>query len=117
MFAADLASAGPLALLAGAVGSLLGPRMLPTEGFLDMATMIEAEDEFDLSELPAISAPTLLLGGARDRYYGPDLYAETAALIADCHVEIHPRLGHVSVLWYPTAIAQVLGFLRDERAP
>jgi pimeloyl-ACP methyl ester carboxylesterase len=117
VFGADLVPAGPLALLAGAAGSLLGPRMLPTEGFLDMATMIEAEDEFDLSELPAISAPTLLLGGARDRYYGPDLYAETAALIPDCQVEIHPRLGHVSVLWYPKAIAHVLGFLGDERSP
>jgi pimeloyl-ACP methyl ester carboxylesterase len=115
VFAADLVPARPLALLAGAAGSLLGPRMLPEEGFVDMATMIEAEDEFDLSGLPAIGAPTLLLGGARDRYYGPDLFAETATLIPDCHLELRPRFGHVSVLWSPRSVAQVLGFLGAER--
>ena len=113
VFAADLVPPGPLALLAGTAGSLLGPRMLPDQGLRDMATLIEAEDEFDLARLPAIAAPTLLLGGARDRYYGPELYAETAALIRDCRLDLRPWLGHVSVLWSPRTVTQVLRFLDD----
>ncbi len=111
VFAADLAPRGPLALLAGVAGRLLGPRLLTTDGLDDMATMIEAEDDFDLARLPTIAAPTLLLAGGRDRYYGKEILAETAALIPDCQLEIHPHLGHVSVLWDPRSVAQVLGFL------
>jgi pimeloyl-ACP methyl ester carboxylesterase len=115
LFSADLVPPGPLQLFAAVGGRLLGPRMLPADGLRDMATMIEAEDEFDLAELPAISAQTLLIGGGRDRFYGTELVAETAALIPDCHVEIHPRAGHVSVLSHPKALAQTLAFLAAER--
>lgn len=111
VFAADLLPPGPLALLAGAAGALLGPWRLPPEGLYDMATMIEAEDEFDLARLPTIGAPTLLLGGARDRYYARELYSETAALIPDCRLELRRGLGHVSVLWSPRSVAHVLRFL------
>lgn len=110
VFAADLAPR-PLALLAGAMGRLLGPRLLPEEGLNDTATMVEAEDDFDLAQLPPITAPTLLLAGGRDRYYGREILAETAALIPDCKLEIHRRAGHVSVLWSPRSVALVLGFL------
>jgi pimeloyl-ACP methyl ester carboxylesterase len=113
VFAADLLPSGPPAVLAGVAGALLGPLMLPAQGLVDMATMIEAEDEFDLGSLPPITAPTLLVGGGRDRYYPRELYAETAALIPDCRLEMHRRLGHVSVLWSPRSVAQVLGFLAE----
>jgi pimeloyl-ACP methyl ester carboxylesterase len=111
VFAADLAPRGPLALLAGVAGRLFGPRLLTTGGLDDTATMIEAEDEFDLARLPTITAPTLLLAGGRDRYYGKDILAETAALIPNRQLDIHERLGHVSVLWNPRSVAQVFGFL------
>jgi pimeloyl-ACP methyl ester carboxylesterase len=111
LFSADLAPRGPLELVAGLGGWLLGPGIVSEDGLHDMATMIEAEDEFDLAGLPPITAPTLLVAGGRDRFYGPGLLADTAALIPDCHVEIHPGFGHVTVLWYPKAIAQVFAFL------
>jgi pimeloyl-ACP methyl ester carboxylesterase len=111
LFAADLAPGRLLRLPAALIGWLLGPRLISTQGWKDMATMAEAEDEFDLAQLPVIAAPTLLLAGGRDRYYGKEILAETAALIPNCHLEIRPHLGHVSVLWDPRSVAQVLAFL------
>jgi len=111
VFAADLVPWGPLELAAALAGWVLGPRLLDREGLSDMASMAEAEDDFDLSKLPTIQAPTLILGGARDRYYGPALFAETAALIPRSRVVTRPRRGHVSVLWSPRARAEIHGFL------
>lgn len=111
VFAADLAPPGPLMPLAGLAGRLFGPRLLPAGGLDDMATMIEAEDEFDLARLPPIGAPTLLVGGGRDRFYGPELFAQTAALIPGCELEVRPGLGHVTILWHPRALARIRIFL------
>jgi pimeloyl-ACP methyl ester carboxylesterase len=111
VFAADLVPHGALALPAALAGWLLGPRLFDSEGLSDMATMAEAEDDFDLTRLPTIQSPTLILGGERDRYYGPQLFAETAALIPHCRVVIRPRRGHVSVLWSPRSRAEIQGFL------
>jgi pimeloyl-ACP methyl ester carboxylesterase len=111
LFAADLVPPGPLALLAALSGWLLGPVLLEPAGLQDMATTIEAEDGFDLAGLPPIRAPTLLIGGGRDRFYDTELFVETAALIPDCRLEIHPRSGHVSVISQPRAVAQALAFL------
>jgi pimeloyl-ACP methyl ester carboxylesterase len=111
VFAADLAPGGVLALPAALAGWLVGPRLFDVEGLSDMATTAEAEDDFDLTLLPTIQAPTLILGGERDRYYGPELFAETAALIPRSRVVIRPRRGHVSVLWSPRARAEIQGFL------
>lgn len=111
VFAADLVPWGPLELPAALAGFALGPRLLDPDGLRDMATMAEAEDEFDLAQLPTIQAPTLILGGERDRYYGPELFAETAALIPHSRVVTRPRRGHVSVLWSPRLRAEIHGFL------
>jgi pimeloyl-ACP methyl ester carboxylesterase len=111
VFAADLAPTGPLALIAGMAGRLLGPRLLPAGGLHDMATMAEAEDSFDLGRLPVIAARTLLIAGGRGRFYDRELLEQTAALIPHCHLEVHRWLGHASVLWDPRATAKVLGFL------
>ncbi len=111
LLAADIVLPGPLELPVALGGWLLASR-LPADGLRDMATLIEAEDRFDLAELPSISAPTFLLTGGRDRYYGAELTAETVALIPRCQVAVHPRLGHVTVTMSPKAIAQVRGFLR-----
>ena len=111
VFAADLVPPGVLQLPAAIGGWLLAPRLFTTEGMNHMATMAEAEDQFDLASLPPIAAPTLIVGGGRDRYYGPELFEETARLIADSRVVIRPRLGHVSVLWSPRSRAEIHGFL------
>ncbi len=111
VIAADLAPVGPLALLAGAAGRLVGPRLLGREGLDDMATMAEAEDSFDLARLPPIQAPTLIIGGGRDRYYETSLVEETRRLIPNCRVEILPLLGHITVLSHPRTLRSVSEFL------
>jgi len=114
VFAADLMPPGALELPAALAGWLLGPSVLSGPGLGDMATTAEAEDDFDLARLPTITAPTLLVGGGRDRYYGPALFEQTAALIPGCRMEVRPGLGHITVTWHPGTLAQIRLFLDAE---
>jgi pimeloyl-ACP methyl ester carboxylesterase len=104
-----------LRLPAGCLGWLLGPGLFSVSGLQDMATTIEAEDEFDLARLATVQAPTLLVGGGRDRFYDHDLFAQTAGLIPGCVLKMHPRRGHVTVLSDPRAVAQIRGFLDHDK--
>jgi pimeloyl-ACP methyl ester carboxylesterase len=103
-----------LRLPAACVGRLLAPRLFSESALLDMATTIEAEDEFDLAGLPTVRAPTLLVGGGRDRFYDKALFEQTARLIPECRLEIHPRRGHITVLTDPRAVAQIRDFLNHD---
>jgi pimeloyl-ACP methyl ester carboxylesterase len=99
-------------LAAAVLASAIGPWLLAgVASFHDMATTIEAEDAFDLARCPPVRAPTLLIAGARDRFYGPRLFEETATLIADCRLSLHPRRGHITVTATPRCAAEALGFL------
>lgn len=111
VFAADLMPAGPLELPAALAGWLAGPRLFKVADLGDLASMAEAEDDFDLAQLPQIAAPTLLVGGGRDRYYGTELFEQTAALIPGCQLEIRPGLGHITVMWHPRVLARIRLFL------
>jgi pimeloyl-ACP methyl ester carboxylesterase len=115
--AADLAPAGPLELPAALAGWFWGPRLFNAGDLHEMATMAEAEDRFDLAELPQIQAPTLLVGGGRDRYYGTELFEQTAALIPGCQLEVRRGLGHITVMWHPRALARIRFFLEAAAAP
>jgi pimeloyl-ACP methyl ester carboxylesterase len=97
------------------LGWLLLPHWVSETGWQDMATTIEAEDEFDLAGLQTVQAPTVLVGGGRDRFYDQELFEQTARLIPGCLLEIHPGRGHITVLSDPRAVAQVRGFLNHER--
>jgi pimeloyl-ACP methyl ester carboxylesterase len=99
-------------LAAGALASLVGPRLFPREGLEDMATTIEAEDTFDLAALPEpIRAPTLVVGGTEDRFYSRDLFAETAALIPGSRLEVFAGRGHITVTTDKRFVPTVEGFL------
>jgi pimeloyl-ACP methyl ester carboxylesterase len=102
-------------LPAALLGWLLLPRLFSESGLQDMATTIEAEDEFDLARLPLVRAPTLLVGGGRDRFYDRKLFEQTARLIPGCVVEMHPARGHITVLSDPRAVAQIRGFLNHDK--
>ena len=104
----------PLRLPAACLGWLLAPRLFSESGLQDMATTIEAEDEFDLARLPTVRAPTLLVGGGRDRFYDRGLFEETTRLIPGCVLEMHPKRGHITVLSDPRAVAQLRGFLNHD---
>jgi pimeloyl-ACP methyl ester carboxylesterase len=84
-------------LAAGLAGRLLGPRLIRS-GLCDMATTIEAEDDFDLARLSPIRAPTLILAGRDDRFYTPELFAETARLIPGATLHLLDGRGHITVM-------------------
>jgi len=65
----------------------------------DMVATIDAEDAFDAeADLGRIEAPTLVVGGARDGFYSPELFEATAAGIPDARLVLRPRGTHISVL-------------------
>jgi len=105
-----------LRLPAACLGWLLAPGLFSESGLQDMATTIEAEDEFDLARLPVVQAPTLLVGGGRDRFYDRELLEQTARLIPGCVLETYPERGHITVLTDPRAVAQIRGFLNHEKS-
>jgi pimeloyl-ACP methyl ester carboxylesterase len=67
------------------------------KGLYDMATTIEAEDEFDLAGCPTIAAPTLIVAGGKDRFYSSELFRETERLIPNARLCLFERRGHVTV--------------------
>ncbi|HUA72472.1 MAG TPA: alpha/beta fold hydrolase [Solirubrobacteraceae bacterium] len=97
--------------LAAAVAWTVGARWFRAEDLNDMATTIEAEDEFDLARCPTIRSRTLLIAGGRDRFYEPELFEETARLIPGCRLSLHPGRGHITVTATPRTVAEALGFL------
>jgi pimeloyl-ACP methyl ester carboxylesterase len=111
IFAADLAPPGALELPAALAGWFWGTRLFSPDDLRDMATMAEAEDDFELARLPQIRAQTLLVGGSRDRYYGTALFEQTAALIPSCQLDIRRGLGHITVMWHPRTLARIRHFL------
>ena len=105
---------GPGRIPAAAVASLLGPLLIrDPRGLDDMATTIEAEDEFDLARCRApIHAPTLIVAGADDRFYSPELFHETARLIPDSRLCLVEGRGHVTVMSDRHAKAELTAFLK-----
>jgi pimeloyl-ACP methyl ester carboxylesterase len=90
-------------LAAAAVAWLAGPPLLARgDDLADMATTIEAEDAFDLATCRTpIRAPTLILAGGADRFYSPELFAETARLIPGSRLRVFEGRGHATVHKHP----------------
>ena len=61
----------------------------------DMIATIQAEEGFDLGDrLGELSAPTLVVGGERDRFYAPELFRETAGRIPDARLVLYEGRTH-----------------------
>jgi pimeloyl-ACP methyl ester carboxylesterase len=101
--------------LARAVAGLAAPLVLRRAGDLaDLAATIEAEDSFDLARCRGtIRAPTLIVAGGRDRFYGPQLVAETEQLIPGSRAHVFPRRGHITVTAHPRFAQTILAFLAN----
>ena len=110
--AAGLAPAG-LRVLGRGLGWLVARRVVPTAlAASDLAATIEAEDGFDLASCAqAIQARTLIIGGGKDRFYGIDLFGETAELIPHSQLSVFPRRGHIGVTNDRRARTMIAGFL------
>lgn len=78
----------------------------------DLLVTLEAEDVFDVGErLPRISARTLVIGGAKDRFYGRALFERTAAGIPHGQAHIYPAWGHMRTSASATTGNLTLGFM------
>lgn len=99
--------------LAAAAAWLLGPRVVSTARDRDdLVATIEAEDGFDLARCQTpIQAPTLIIGGVKDRFYSPALFTETARLIPNSQLHLSNRRGHITVARDSAALTALASFL------
>ena len=94
----------PLSWLA--VGS-----MVPADP-TDVLVTVDAEDAFDVeADLPRLTAPTLVIGGAKDRFYSRELFEATAARVQDGRVHIFPGWGHGRASMSTATAHLTLGFM------
>ena len=89
-----------------------GPRLYPrARGLRDLHATLVAEESFDLRALPAITAPTLIVNGGRDRFYERSIVDETAELIPGSRLLVFPERGHVTVVSDRRAVGAAKSFL------
>jgi pimeloyl-ACP methyl ester carboxylesterase len=78
---------------------LFGKALLgqPKSG-MDFAIVLESDMELDVADkLPRITAPTLVIGGANDPFYGADMIRQTAELIPNAELCLIEGGGHAVV--------------------
>ena len=78
---------------------LFGKALLgqPKNG-LDFAIVLESDMELNVADkLPRITAPTLVIGGANDPFYGADVIRQTAELIPNAELCLIEGGGHAVV--------------------
>jgi pimeloyl-ACP methyl ester carboxylesterase len=82
--------------IAGGLLWLAGPLFIKRDwNPSDMIVSIRAEDAFDIGgRLGEISAPTLVIGGGRDRFYPTELFRETAEGIPNARLIIYRDRAH-----------------------
>jgi pimeloyl-ACP methyl ester carboxylesterase len=104
--------------IAGGLLWLAGPLFIRREWDpSDMSATIEAEDAFDVGErLGEISAPTLVIGGGRDRFYPPELFKETAERIPQGRLVLYEDRAHGGTFTDRRFGRDVVAFLIAERA-
>jgi pimeloyl-ACP methyl ester carboxylesterase len=80
---------------------------------LDFAVVLESDINLDVKDkLPLIKAPTLVIGGANDPFYGADVIHETAQLIPNAELCLLENGGHAVVKTQTKAFEdQILKFL------
>lgn len=91
----------------------LASRRIRIENPTDTIAMLRAEDAFDVRDrLPEIMTPTLVAYGAKDHFWTPEMFAETADRMPHGRLVRYPQLGH-GLVTSPRFVADVVGFLRD----
>ena len=81
----------------------------------DMIATYEAEVAFDIGErLGEISAPTLVICGARDRAFSPELFRQTAERIPAARLIVYEGRGHGGSLTDRRFARDVVSFLAAE---
>jgi pimeloyl-ACP methyl ester carboxylesterase len=81
----------------------------------DMLVTLEAEDVFDVeADLHRITAPTLVIGGTKDRFYTRQLFEGTAAGVRHGRLHLFEGWGHVRAASSGATANLMLGFLLAE---
>jgi len=108
MMTADLPTPaqGPMTPLARMVA-----RAMVREDPTDMLVSLEAELAYDVGDqLDRITAPTLVIGGAKDPYNPADELQQIAARVKDGRAHIYPTWGHRRTCMSATTTGLTLGF-------
>jgi pimeloyl-ACP methyl ester carboxylesterase len=97
------------------VAGRLAPRIVVGREDSDLLVTLDAEDTFDLSSrVASIAVPTLVTGGANDRFYTAELFRETAALIPGAQLSIYPGAGHIGTQGNRRLVRDILSFLEAQ---
>lgn len=81
----------------------------------DLLITVAAEDVFDsTADLNRITAPTLVIAGARDRFYSAELFRQTAQAIPGARLILFPSKGHFGTVAHRAAIKDIGRFLSEE---
>jgi pimeloyl-ACP methyl ester carboxylesterase len=95
----------------GAIG-WLSPRLVTGPRTDDVRRLMEAEDGFDVTErLGSVMTPTLIVAGARDRFYSRAIYVECARGLADASLRLGYS-GHLSLHGRRRLTREILAFFR-----
>lgn len=93
---------------------LTGPISDPDDP-TDLLVTIEAEDGFDVTDqLHRVTAPTLVVGGARDGFYSRSLFERTAHGILGARLVLYPRKSHMGTLASRPAQREIASFLAGD---
>ncbi len=104
----------PLRVPARPLARLATRSMVPADPG-DILVTLEAEDVFDVrADLPRITAPTLVIGGAKDSFYSPELFEETARGVAKGRAHIFAGWGHARTAASKATRNLALGFMLGE---
>ena len=104
--------------IAGGLLWLAGPLFIKRDWDpSDMIATIEAEDAFDVGgRLGEIRAPTLVVGGGRDRFYPPELFREAAQRIPNARLVLYEDRAHGGTFVDRRFGRDVVAFLNGEHA-
>lgn len=111
-----LPSSGIWKILSGPMVWVAGRLMVSgaAPNLSDLVITVEAEDRHNFKErLAEIRAPTLVIAGAEDPFYTPNLFRETAAGIPQARLVLYDKMRHPAT--GKRFQRDVLAFLSEER--
>ena len=95
-----------------AFAGLLAPRTVLGRRDHDLLVTLDAEETFDLGDrLETMTTPTLIIGGARDRFYSAAIFTHASQRMPHASLVIRPRAGHLGTHGNPRLAREILQFL------